>query len=173
MYSFKSDAERENDMLKSGHYGAALMLYAPAGFHLLSVDPGLALLGGVSAVALARLPDYDLQVPFVEHRGVTHTLLFLVLVAATLGWLGHLFAGQFGTNQVQTAGLGVLVAVVAVGSHLLADALTPYGVPLLWPLTGRRYSVSLAPATSPVANYGLLVLGIAATVAAGYVAGRA
>lgn len=160
-------------MLKSGHYGAALILYAPAGFLLLSVDPALAVQGGVSAVGLARLPDYDLQVPFVEHRGITHTLLFLGLVAAVLGGLGHFFAGHFGTDQVRTAGLGVLVAVVAVGSHLLADALTPYGVPLLWPLRNRRYSLSLASATDPLANYGLLVLGIVATVAAGYVAGPA
>lgn len=160
-------------MLKSGHYGAALVLYAPAGFLLLSIDPALAVLGGVSAVALARLPDCDLQVPFVDHRGATHTLLFLVLVAAALGWLGHMFAGQFGTGRTQTAALGVLVGVVAVGSHLLADALTPYGVPLLWPLTDRRFSVSLAPSTSSVANYGLLALGVAATLAAGYVAGRA
>ena len=160
-------------MLRSGHYGAALVLYAPAGFLLLSYDPALAVLGGAGAVGLSRLPDCDLRVPFVDHRGATHTLLFLVLVAATLGWLGSLFAGYFGMDRDLIAGLGVLVGVVAVGSHLLADALTPYGVPLLWPLTRRRYSVSLAAATDPLANYGLLGLGVAATVAVGYVAGRA
>ena len=160
-------------MLKTGHYGAALLLYAPVGFLLLSVDPALAVLGGVGTVALARLPDYDLRVPFVRHRGVTHTLAFLAVVAAALGWVGHLFAGEFGTSPTRTAGLGVVVAVVAVGSHLLADALTPSGVPLLWPLSRRRFSVSVATATSPVANYGLLALGLAATVAVGYLAGRA
>jgi len=158
-------------MLKTGHYGAALLLYAPAGFLLLSVDPSLAVLGGVGSVALARLPDYDLRVPFVEHRGVTHTLLFLLLVAATLGAVGSAFAGRFGTGTTRTAGLGVLVATVAVGSHLLADALTPAGVPLLWPLSSRRYSVALATASNPVANYGLLALGVGVTAAVGYLAG--
>lgn len=160
-------------MLRSGHYGAALALYAPAGFLLLSYDPALAVIGGAGAVGLSRLPDFDLRVPFVDHRGATHTLLFLVLAAAALGWLGYLAAGHVGTDRVRTAGLGVLVGVVAVGSHLLADALTPYGVPLLWPLTRKRYAVSLTAATNPLANYGLLGLGVAATVAVGWVAGRA
>lgn len=160
-------------MLKTGHYGAALLLYAPVGFLLFSIDPALAVLGGVGSVALARLPDYDLQVPFLEHRGATHTLAFLVLVAATLGWVGHLFAGEFGTAPTRTTALGVVVAGVAVGSHLLTDALTPSGVPLLWPLTRRRFSVSLAAATDPVANYGLFALGLATTVGVGYLAGRA
>jgi inner membrane protein len=160
-------------MLKTGHYGAALLLYAPVGFLLLSVDPALAVLGGVGSVTLARLPDYDLLVSFVQHRGATHTLAFLAVVAAALGWLGHVFAGQFGTASTRTAGLGVAVAGVAVGSHLLADALTPSGVPLLWPLSRRRFSVPLTTAGNPVANYGLLAVGLVATLAVGYLAGRA
>ena len=71
----------------------------------------------------------------------------------------------------RTAGLGVVVAFVAVGSHLLADALTPAGVPLLWPFSSRDYSVDVATASNPVANYGLLVLGVAACGAVGYLAG--
>ena len=158
-------------MYKAGHYGAALLVYAPVGFVLLSVDPALAILGGVGSVALSRLPDYDQRVPLVDHRGVTHTLPFLAAVAALLGAVGYRAAGAFGTDPARTAGLGVVVALVAVGSHLLADALTPAGVPLLWPLSGRDYSVNVATASNPVANYGLLVLGVAACGAAGYLAG--
>lgn len=158
-------------MLRSGHYGAALVLYAPAGLLLLSYDPALAVLGGAGAIGLSRLPDCDLRVPFVDHRGATHSLAFLVLVAAALGWLGHLAAGALGTEPLRTGCLGVLVGTVAVGSHLLADALTPSGVALLWPLTRRRYALSLAAATDPLANLGLFGLGVAATVAVGYVAG--
>lgn len=159
-------------MLRSGHYCAALVLYAPVAFLLLSVDPALAVLGGAGAVGLSRLPDCDLRIPFVDHRGATHSLPFLVLVATALGWLGSLVAGTVGTDPEGTAGLGILVGVVAVGSHLLADALTPSGVPLLWPLIRKRYGVSLAAATDPLANYALLCLGLAATVAVGYVTGR-
>ena len=58
-------------MYKTGHYGAALLVYAPVGYLLLAVDPALAVVGGAGAVALSRLPDYDLRVPFLDHRGVT------------------------------------------------------------------------------------------------------
>ena len=158
-------------MYKTGHYGAALFVYAPVGFVLLSVDPALAVLGGVGSVALSRLPDYDQRVPLVDHRGVTHTLPFLAAVAVLLGALGHQSAEAFGTDPLRTAGLGVVVALVAVGSHLLADVLTPAGVPLLWPLSGRRYSANVATASNPLANYGLLTLGVAACAAVGRLAG--
>ena len=57
-------------MYKTGHYGAALFVYAPVGFVLLSVDPALAVLGGVGSAALSRLPDYDQRVPLVDHREI-------------------------------------------------------------------------------------------------------
>ena len=89
-------------MYKTGHYGAALLVYAPVGFALLSVDPALAVLGSVGSVALSRVPDYDLRVPFLEHRGVTHTLPFLAAVAALLGAVGYRAAGAVGTDPART-----------------------------------------------------------------------
>lgn len=160
-------------MYKTGHYGAALLLYAPIGYLLLSVDPGLAVLGGMGAVAFSRVPDYDLRVPGLEHRGITHTLLFLVAVTGVLAGVSLAVADRFGTDPVLTGGIGAIVGIVAIGSHLLADALTPSGVPLLWPVSSRRFSVSLATASNPFANYGLLVLGVGVTVGLAYVAGRA
>jgi hypothetical protein len=44
-------------------------------------------------------------------------------------------------------------------------------VPLLWPLSDETYSAGVATASNPVANYGLLLLGVCACLAAGYVAG--
>ena len=158
-------------MYKTGHYGAALLVYAPVGFLLLSVDPGVAIAGCIGSVGLSRLPDYDLRVPFLEHRGITHTLLFLLVVTAALGAAGLLVGRRVGVDPAIAVGLGAVVAVVGIGSHLLADALTPAGVPLLWPLSGTDYSVSVARASNPIANYGLLVLGVAATAAVGYLAG--
>ena len=158
-------------MYKTGHYGAALLVYAPVGFLLLSVDPGVAIAGCLGSVGLSRLPDYDLRVPFLEYRGITHTLLFLLVVTAALGAAGLLVGRRVGVDPAIAVGLGTVVGVVGIGSHLLADALTPAGVPLLWPLSGTDYSVSVARASNPIANYGLLVLGVAATAAVGYFAG--
>lgn len=158
-------------MLKSGHYGAALLLYAPVGFVLLSMDPVAALVGGVGVLALARVPDYDLHVPWVPHRGPTHSILFLLLFAGALGGAAFAVAEHYGLDPYPIVHLAVVVGTVAVGSHLLADAITPYGVPLLWPLSDRRFSLDLALSTNPIANYGLLVVGVGLAATLAYLAG--
>ncbi len=124
--------------------------------------PGLAL-----AVLGSMLPDIDhpgslvgrklrvVSVPLsllVGHRGITHSLL---AVLACLGLLAVM-------------GLGWLAAPVAVGylSHLLADALTPSGVPLLWP-NRRRFTLDLLE-TGSLTEWGLvLLLGLGAAWATG------
>lgn len=154
-------------MYRTGHYGAALLVYAPVGYLLVLVGrDDLAVLGGAGVLALARLPDYDLRVPLVRHRGPTHTVLFGLLVGAALGAGGWLVGVRRGAAAGLELGLlGVAVGVLAVGSHLLADALTPAGVRPFWPVSSRRYSLGLARADNPLANYGLLALGVGATAA--------
>lgn len=158
-------------MLKSGHYGAALLLYAPVGFVLLSTDPVAALLAGVGVLALARVPDYDLHVPWISHRGPTHTLLFALLFATALAGTAFVVTDHLGLEPYPAVHLTAAVGAISAGSHLLADALTPYGVPLLWPLSDRRFSLDLAVSTNPIANYGLLVVGVGLTAAVAYLAG--
>lgn len=161
-------------MYSTGHYGAGLLAWAPVGYALLSVDPTLAFLGGLGVLALSTLPDVDLRLPFIAHRGVTHTLAFLLAVSSALAAVGwHLGGTAEGVvaGPVAGAAFGFLVGVVGIGSHLLSDVLTPMGVPLLWPVTDHRYSVRLTPSRSPVANWGLLLLGLLATGAALVVAG--
>lgn len=118
---------------------------------------GLAVATGVGthdprAFALAifgsLLPDIDhpkswlgRKVPFLSvpisalfgHRGITHSLLaisfWLFVMTTQPGWMGLPLA------------LGYL-------SHLLADSLTPAGVPLLWPVK-KRFGVSVCTTGSP------------------------
>jgi len=47
---------------------------------------------------------------------------------------------------------------------LAADALTPAGVPLRWPLSDRRLSLHACPAGSRPANWTLLAVGVAVAV---------
>lgn len=158
-------------MQQTGHYGAALLVYAPVGFVLLSVDPLLAFGGGAGVLALATLPDCDLHVPPVPHRGPTHTVLFVALVASILGVVGWYLAAAFGFSPPVLALFGVGVGVLGVGSHLLADALTPMGVTPFWPLSRRNYTLDLTRADNRVANWLLLALGVLATATA-LIAGR-
>lgn len=153
-------------MYWSGHYGVALLAYAPVLYVFASqgeMVTGVA--GGVLVLALSTLPDVDHQIPLVAHRSVTHTLAFAAFVGAVVGgavWFAPV-AGE--PREILAYGAGGLAAF-AIVAHLLADALTPMGVPLLWPLTRRRYSLGVTPAGNVFWNGGLLVLGVFANVVA-------
>ncbi|MFC5973035.1 metal-dependent hydrolase [Halomarina salina] len=155
-------------MRKEGHWGAALVCYAPVGWTVFGTDPVLAVAGGVVVLALARLPDVDLRIPLLRHRGPTHSLAFALLVGATLAGVATLAVTRLPPSLavqwlVPFAGF---VGAFGVTTHLLADWLTPSGVPLLWPLSGRRFSLGVTRASSTVANWGLLALGLFATALA-------
>ena len=62
-------------MYRNGHYGAALLAVAPIGAVLTAAGLfELAVAAGVTAVALAVVPDLDQRVPGIAHRGPTHTV---------------------------------------------------------------------------------------------------
>lgn len=151
-------------MYRPGHIGAALLLYAPIGLVLLLADlPGVAISGGAISFWLASLPDVDHRIPFVSHRGVTHTLLFALAVGLVLGVAGWLFAGAVdATTPIRLAMFGFAVGTVTMLSHLLADAITPMGIQPLWPVSGQQYTLSLTRADNTVANYLLLGGGVLA-----------
>jgi inner membrane protein len=135
----------------------------------VNLEPALALVGGAGVLVLATVPDYDLRMPGVKHRGSTHTLLFVLVVSALLGVVGWQL-GQ-GTYQpldepATTAAFGVGIGLLGLGSHLLADMLTPMGVAVFWPLSSKRYTLSVVRAANPVANWGLFALGVFATAVA-------
>ncbi|GGN87712.1 MULTISPECIES: metal-dependent hydrolase [Haloarcula] len=149
-------------MYRPGHYGAALLVYAPLGLALLLVDaPGLAVAGGALSLALAPVPDYDQRVPFVSHRGVTHTLLFAAVVGLALGGAGWLVGSANGVGTAtRLAAFGVVVGLTGIVSHLLADVVTPAGIAPFWPLSGKNYTLGLTRADNTLANYLLLALGV-------------
>lgn len=88
----------------------------------------------------------------VGHRGVTHSALAVLACFALLAGMG----------------MGWGAAPVAVGylSHLAADALTPSGVPLLWP-SRRRFTLGLCE-TGSATEIGLVALIV---LAGGWAAG--
>lgn len=154
-------------MYRSGHYGAALLVYAPVGAALLAAgEPELATVTGGMVLLLTPVPDYDLRIPFLAHRGVTHTFAFALLVGAVVGASGWCAAAGLADRWL-CAGLGLLVGTLAVVAHVLADALTPAGVRPLWPLSGKTYTLALTRASDPRANRALLALGVFVTTAVG------
>lgn len=100
----------------------------------------------VSGIIAANLPDADLLYTSVtpaplgyllHHRGHTHTVAGLVILAALFGFASLIPA----MRRLVTANerrYGMLV-IAALASHLLADSWNSYGVHPFWPLTNRWY----------------------------------
>jgi inner membrane protein len=100
-----------------------------------------------AAAALSVAPDLDFLPGLLAgdanrfHHGPTHSLAFCAAAAlAAAGW-----ARARGRNPLSA---GVL-ALAVLGSHLAldffsADRAAPYGMPLLWPLSGAHF---LSPVT--------------------------
>lgn len=110
--------------------------------------------GTMAAAIGGLLPDLDhpksalgRRIPFISvplsamfgHRGMTHSLLAVVGLVATLVAVTTMPAyTSFGTS------FGRLAAPLCIGylSHLLGDSMTPSGVPVFWPHK-RTYSLNL------------------------------
>lgn len=102
----------------------------------------------LGAAVACGIPDLDVVFPLLGrskrlHRNATHSLLFAGLViAAGLALMGAL-------DVTPAAGVRA-VWIAALLSHYLLDVITTgptlgklgWGIPLLWPLSKRRFSVS-------------------------------
>jgi inner membrane protein len=161
-------------MHKEGHVGAALLVYSPLGFvAILLAGSQLAFLGAIVAIGLAMLPDVDMRIPFLKHRGPTHTVWFALAVGVVLAVLGASKGANAGILGTVGGGLfGLLLGTGTVASHVAADALTPAGVRPFWPLRDDEYRYGITRASNPIANYILLGFGSAVALLA-LVIGRA
>ncbi|WP_281194304.1 metal-dependent hydrolase [Halorubrum sp. F4] len=148
-------------MYRNGHVGAALAAYSPVGFTLAAL-PGieLAAVAGAVVVSTAMLPDLDTRVPFVTHRGITHTVWFALALGALFALVGG--AVGFGAGVLRAIAFGALGFVLGAGtvvSHLLADVITPMGIRPYAPVRGDHYTLDVVRAANPIANYVLLASG--------------
>lgn len=157
-------------MYTKGHCGVSLLVYAPVGLGLfLSGNAPAAVTGGAVMLALAMVPDCDHGIPFIDHRGPTHTVAFAVVIGMLLGAGAVLFGTDSASGtQLRTASFLFAMGTLAVLSHLLADLLTPMGVAPFWPVSTRRYSLDITPAKDPTANNVLLGVGVAVTASGLY-----
>lgn len=165
-------------MHKEGHYGAALLAYAPLGFVVIALGfPTAGVGGGALALVLAMVPDWDQRIPSISHRGVTHTIHFAAVVAVGTGLLGAGIGASVSSpnvNPLVVLGGGVFGAAtgaVTILSHIGADALTPMGVEPLGE-DGPHITYDVCRADNPLGNYGLLAIGGVAALLAFYL-GRA
>lgn len=178
-------------MNRTGHLGAGLLIYAPAFAALLRVDSSVAgIIGLVIVLWTAPLPDIDLRLPGLAHRGPTHSVAFALVVgfiwtlfgwmageylattalpalagvdllATPLGWQ-HFFEDLHTIDRGSLALIAGGSGLLGIVSHLLVDVITPAGIAPFWPVSSNRYSLGLCRSSNRVANSLLFVLGTGA-----------
>jgi inner membrane protein len=123
-----------------------LVLGASLGEAILGKKIGnRAMLWGAAA---GSLPDLDiLLAPFQDeigfltsHRGITHCLLFVLVAGAILGWLVGRWHARHGEDTSRRD--WVLLFMVCLLTHVLLDACTTYGTPLLLPWSDYRVALN-------------------------------
>lgn len=154
-------------MHSEGHIGLGLLLYAPIAFVLtLSDMMSVMAYGMVCATFFSYAPDFDLWLPYVAHRGATHTFLGGVVaglgsavIALLLAVQGALSVPPSLLNLLGVAGFAFGIAFLGVVSHLVGDVLTPMGIRPFRPWSARSYSLELVYASDEEANERLSYLG--------------
>ncbi|MFC6717835.1 metal-dependent hydrolase [Natrialbaceae archaeon GCM10025810] len=163
-------------MYQLGHFGVALLAYAPVGAGVaMAGSETLALLGAFVCVSLSTLPDCDNDLPMVDHRGPTHTVLFALIVGAALAGavatVGEPILAaadpELGVEGLEYrpayASFFFAVGILSICSHLAADVITPMGIRPFWPISNRHYTLRVTRAANPIANYLLFGFGLGAT----------
>ncbi|MEM1538254.1 MAG: hypothetical protein QXK12_05125 [Candidatus Nezhaarchaeales archaeon] len=107
----------------------------------------------------ARIPDFDL---YSGHRVRLHNLAAM-LGSALCFWIALSILSE-GVNLAINVGLSATISramILSYGLHLAVDLLTPRGMALLYPLSGRMFHApvrGLNKAVAPVALIALLAL---------------
>lgn len=99
------------------------------------------------AVVMTMIPDFDFLLIAIprgfrrrfrgfKHRGITHTILFLIGCALVLSYI---FSVVYGIDLVD----GIIVATIAGLSHAFIDSLTSFAFPNLAPFSWKERSLDL------------------------------
>ena len=117
----------------------------------------------LAGVLFGLLPDIDYFLIFYDrlafirhHRGFTHSLLALPLLALLGAGLGRALGGPRWFRPILVIGLAVLA------SHLLLDLATSYGTQILFPLSRKRFTLDWLFIIDPYLTALLLAGAVAA-----------
>jgi inner membrane protein len=128
--------------------------HAVIGLSLAKLTGNSLSLGDAATVAItvgAVLPDIDIvmqkwgdYVYLKNHRGVTHSVLGLVVSAVILGAMVKAIFPESGFLSL------TLWSLLGCFSHSFFDVFNSYGAKLLWPLSGKKLSLSLLIIFDPI-----------------------
>ncbi|MBW4360928.1 metal-dependent hydrolase [Flavobacterium taihuense] len=110
---------------------------------------------------MSNLPDIDvLGVFFLSdskqllfHRGITHSLFFIILISILLGWLTQFWIKDYRITWMSWTKLFLITML----SHLMLDSLTCYGMGLFEPFSHYRISFNIFFVADPFYTLPLLI----------------
>ena len=152
-----------------GHLGAAMAAYVLVRRGLSGRGRGGSPLPPalVGLLALTMTPDVDHRVPWLDHRGFTHTVWFAALLGVAVALAAtavdrRLAGGASSPSRSgRCAARGFAVGAGAVLVHLAADVITPMGIRPFASLSDAGGSLSLVSAADPRANAAMFAAGAA------------
>lgn len=116
---------------------------------------------------LGTLPDLDVVIDYGDavaemtyHRGFSHSLFVLSLLAVALAWL----ARRFRPDPNYTGTRLFLTIWLVLVTHVLLDAFTSYGTQLLWPLATPPLAWSSIFIIDPIYSVPLLLAVLAGAI---------
>jgi len=113
------------------------------------------LLTGFLMIGLSSLPDIDMEYrKYIKHRGITHTLLFGILVGVAFSIVMGYAYESMGWLMGFAAGFG------GVGSHLIGDAFTYHKFKPLYPFSNKEIAYGLFEASNKKVNNAMLTIGL-------------
>lgn len=129
---------------------------------------------GRASFSPAMLPDLDMKLPVVKHRGITHTVWFALVAAVAGALIGYFLLWPVGAFLLPDRSWSRLVGTAffcylgfhAVITHLLGDVLTPAGIRPFSPVADTEVSLCLVKAANTPANALLYVAGVGSVVVA-------
>jgi membrane-bound metal-dependent hydrolase YbcI (DUF457 family) len=142
-------------LYKEGHAGISLLLFSPfiILFNVLNADLSYVIISGLLMVSLSSIPDLDMKWE-LDHRGITHTLIFGIGVGVFFSIILGYWMGLLGVLMGFVAGFG------GTASHLLGDALTYSPFKPFYPFSEREIAYGLFSSGNKTANQTFMTAGL-------------
>lgn len=144
-------------MHKLGHHGISAIATSPIVLWLIYTNNNLlALFAILTTLFTANIPDWDLKIPLMTHRGVSHTIWVPFIIGGMITGISYSVNGTIGIFTTVI----MLTTFVSITSHIVSDTLTPSGAKLFYPIKDKVYTYNMVYSANSIVNGSLGVVSL-------------
>jgi inner membrane protein len=156
-------------MYARGHIGLGLITTAPLLYFISKTQSVSLIIGTLLLVGtVSPLPDIDLKIPLLKHRGMTHTVWYAIGVGVLFAIATYTTNLSVFQSTVLTSGFYFVFGFSLVGSHILGDVITPMGISPFQPFSTQKYSLGVVKSANRYVNTALFIVGVFVVISAMY-----